>query len=65
MVSWGKSASKEAEKDKGGTKRKTHPRCPSVAHVSLPRGTGKSRERQVGKDAVLLPAVCVCWRESS
>lgn len=28
MVSWGKSASKEAEKDKGGTKRKTHLRCP-------------------------------------
>lgn len=62
MVSWGKSASKEAEKDKGGTKRRHIPDAPSIAHVSLPGGTGKSRERQVGKDVVLFPAlrVCVC-----
>lgn len=65
-MSWGESASKETEKDKGGTKRKTNPRRPQRSPLLSPSWDWES-QRKAGRRGccALSYPVCVLWCESS
>lgn len=59
-MSWGESASKEAERDKAGTKRKTNPRCPQ--HPFLSPFWDWESQRKAGRKGCSVVSYPVCVR---